>query len=63
MKPRNDEKDARDSQRNKDDAENERKSPENDPAIERGERIATGKSIARGGKANGFVPGAAPDQK
>lgn len=31
---------------------------ENDPAVERGERIATGKQIARGGKATGDVPGA-----
>jgi len=29
-----------------------------DPAVERGERIATGKHIARGGKDTGPVPGA-----
>jgi len=31
---------------------------ERDPAVEWGERIATGKDIARGGKKKGFVPGA-----
>lgn len=31
---------------------------ENDPAVERGERLATSKDIARGGKTEGFVPGA-----
>jgi hypothetical protein len=31
---------------------------ERDPAVERGERIATSKDIARGGKKQGFVPGA-----
>lgn len=36
----------------------ERTTPENDPAIERGERIATGKMIARSGKSSGSVPGA-----
>jgi len=34
------------------------KPPEAEPAVERGERIATGKAIARGGKARGKVPGA-----
>ena len=29
-----------------------------DPAVERGERIDTGKQIARAGKTNGPVPGA-----
>jgi hypothetical protein len=32
--------------------------PETDPAAERGERIETGKTIARGGKTTGHVPGA-----
>lgn len=36
------------------------RSPENDPAVERGERIATGKAIARSGQGNGAVPGATP---
>lgn len=31
---------------------------ETDPAQERGERIETGKMIARGGKSSGHVPGA-----
>jgi hypothetical protein len=31
---------------------------EEDPAVERGERIDTGKTIARGGKESGHVPGA-----
>ena len=31
---------------------------EEEPAVERGERIATGKAIARGGKSTGQVPGA-----
>jgi hypothetical protein len=31
---------------------------ERDPAVERGERIATSKDIARAGKKQGFVPGA-----
>ena len=34
--------------------------PETTPAQERGERIDTGKSIARGGKEDGRVPGAEP---
>jgi hypothetical protein len=32
--------------------------PETTPDQERGERIATGKTIARGGKTTGYVPGA-----
>jgi hypothetical protein len=32
--------------------------PETTPGEERGERIATGKTIARGGKTTGDVPGA-----
>lgn len=44
-------------------ADQERTTPENEPAVERGERIATGKAIARGGKSTGFVPGAVPDRK
>lgn len=32
--------------------------PETTPDQERGERIATGKTIARGGKTTGHVPGA-----
>ena len=43
--------------------QDERQSPEQEPAIERGERIATGKAIARGGRDSGFVPGAQPDAK
>lgn len=35
--------------------------PETTPAEERGERIDTGKSIARGGREKGEVPGAEPD--
>jgi hypothetical protein len=31
---------------------------EKDPAVERGERIDTGKTIHRGGKSTGHVPGA-----
>jgi hypothetical protein len=31
---------------------------EEDPAVERGERIDTGKTIYRGGKESGHVPGA-----
>jgi len=34
-----------------------------DPAAERGERIDTGKQIARGGKEDGAVPGAEPAKK
>ena len=34
--------------------------PETTPAEERGERIDTGKAIARGGKEEGRVPGAEP---
>lgn len=34
---------------------------EEDPAVERGERIATGKQIARGGKTTGSVPGTTAD--
>jgi len=33
-----------------------------DPAAERGERIDTGKQIARGGKSDGAVKGAEPDK-
>lgn len=33
---------------------------EDEPAVERGERIATGKAIARGGRRSGFVPGTSP---
>ncbi|QDT55955.1 hypothetical protein Pan44_40040 [Caulifigura coniformis] len=36
--------------------------PETTPAQERGERIATGKAIARGGKTTGDVPGATEDK-
>jgi len=34
--------------------------PETTPAQERGERLDTGKAIARGGKSEGAVPGAEP---
>jgi len=34
------------------------RSSEDDPAVERGERIAIGTMIARGGKTSGDVPGA-----
>jgi hypothetical protein len=37
--------------------------PEAEPAAERGERIDTGKTIARGGKTGGTVPGAEPDDR
>lgn len=37
-------------------------STEGEPAAERGERIASGKAIARGGKESGFVPGAEPER-
>jgi hypothetical protein len=33
------------------------------PAEERGERLETGKSIARGGRAEGDVPGAEPSNE
>lgn len=33
---------------------------EQEAAVERGERIDTGKDIARGGKRQGHVPGATP---
>lgn len=36
--------------------------PETQPAEERGERLDTGKTIARGGKEDGDVPGAEPDE-
>jgi hypothetical protein len=36
---------------------------EKEPAVERGERIETGKSIARGGKDTGHVPGATEQKK
>jgi hypothetical protein len=36
---------------------------ERDPAVEWGERIATSKDIARGGKKQGFVPGASEQPK
>lgn len=38
------------------------KKPETTPAEERGERIDTGKAIARGGKSEGDVPGGEPDE-
>ena len=37
--------------------------PETTPAEERGERLDTGKAIARGGKQEGHVPGAEPPPK
>ena len=37
--------------------------PETTPAQERGERIDTGKSIARGGKEEGRVPGAEEESR
>jgi hypothetical protein len=36
---------------------------EQDPAVERGERIDTGKTIARGGKTDGHVPGATESER
>jgi hypothetical protein len=36
--------------------------PETTPAQEHGERLDTGKAIARGGKQDGDVPGAEPDE-
>lgn len=44
-------------------AEEEQHGVEQDPAVERGERIAIGKAIARAGKKTGFVPGAQSDQE
>jgi hypothetical protein len=38
------------------------KKPETTPAEERGERIDTGKAIARGGKTEGEVPGGEPGE-
>lgn len=38
------------------------KTPETTPAEERGERIDTGKAIARGGQTEGDVPGGEPDE-
>ncbi len=35
---------------------------EKEPAVERGERLATSKIIARSGKEKGFVPGASPQK-
>jgi hypothetical protein len=37
--------------------------PETTPAQERGERLDTGKSIARGGQDEGPVPGAEPEPR
>ena len=42
--------------------EDDQKETEKDPAVERGERIDTGKRIARGGKEEGAVPGAEADE-
>ena len=36
---------------------------EDEPAVDRGDRIATGKAIARGGRSSGFVPGAQPQPR
>ncbi len=36
---------------------------EQDPAVERGERLQSGKEIARSGKTTGAVPGAEEDKK
>jgi hypothetical protein len=36
--------------------------PDTQPAEERGERIDTGKAIARGGQTDGDVPGGEPDE-
>jgi hypothetical protein len=41
----------------------EQDSIEDDPAVERGERIDTGKDIARGGKEKGKVPGATDESE
>lgn len=38
------------------------KPPETTPAEERGERLDSGKAIARGGKTEGPVPGAEPSR-
>ena len=40
------------------DQEKRMQATENEPAVERGERIATGKAIARAGRSSGVVPGA-----
>jgi hypothetical protein len=34
---------------------------EQQPAVERGERLDSGKTIARGSRSHGFVPGASPE--
>jgi len=47
----------------KEPSDNRGRAPEADPAVERGERIDTGKTIARGGKTHGEVPGAEPDDR
>ena len=39
----------------------DRQKPVQDEAAERGERLQTGKTIARGGKTEGKVPGASKD--
>ena len=44
-------------------AEDGVREPETTPAQERGERIDTGKSIARGGKEEGRVPGAEEESR
>lgn len=36
--------------------------PEDEAAVERGERIGMGKDIARGGKQSGHVPGATEEK-
>lgn len=41
----------------------EKAEEETTPDQERGERIATGKAIARGGKRSGHVPGATSNDK
>jgi hypothetical protein len=41
----------------------EKAEEETTPDQERGERIATGKAIARGGKQSGHVPGATSNDK
>lgn len=43
--------------------EKDKKAPEKRPDAEWGERIQTGKDIARGGKTNGPVPGATEEKK
>jgi hypothetical protein len=56
-------KDARDDTQETERRQAQQDSIEDDPAVERGERIDTGKDIARGGKEKGKVPGATDESE